>query len=434
MMISLMESKLLKSKWYCLYAKIKYINRLNVAEKRIDKRINALGGKTLNIVSSKEKSPPTLIETLDDPHLLSCFVDYMDKDGRLPYLQLYMILSGIEDKVGLLINSDRDSWIAEADPLLIKDLKKLRIEFFLEDSVFIDINQVATNFEKCIQKLDSTKSLSNQSLDWLKHLKKMKIEVLRQLEVEYEMFIKSTAYPEHLKGNLDFDDEESAIGQYNDRYRLLLDDKDKFKKSFKLSNFFKKSNRKTGDDAPPSRKDGVENIEGELQSIIASEETIFGRIKKGFSANGRNQKNSGGQSSDSDTPGHTRKFTDNIFKMLPRSTTEPSMGAPDSPETLLVSSNSHAALNMMDPGKKDETANRKIMQLGQELAYLEEEINAIQHDDSNAARKRQLSLMKRGLQAELQQALMENTLMEKEAPDFFEVFAIFKNRVDLKLK
>jgi hypothetical protein len=374
----------------------------------------------------KEKSPPTLVETLDDPHLLSCFVDYMDKDDRLPYLQLYMILSGIEDQVGQLVNSEGDSWIGQADPLLIEDLKRLSNEFLSGESVFIDINsKLAADFQNCIQKLDTTKSLNSQSLEWLKFLKNVKSDVLRQMELDYGMFVKSATF-ENFKGNLDFDDEEDI-----EKHRSLLEDKEKFNKFIRRSSFFKKSKKKPVDNAPPSRKDGVENVEGELQSIISSEETVFGRIKHGLSSKGRSRKSTyNGASSDSDTnvpaqSGHRRKFsiTGSILKMLPRSTAEPFVKASDNPASSLASSQSLIGIPAIENARKDESLNRKISQLEQELAYLEEEISAMKKEDVDSKAERQLLLMKRGLQAELQQALTEKSLLEVEIPDsIFKVF------------
>ena len=255
----------------------------------------------MNIISSEGNArvPPTLSETLDDPHLLSSFVDFMDKDGRLPYLQLYMILSGIEDQFGQQSNLKGDSWFGKPDPLLIEDLQKLNNDFFMDNSSSIEIeHKIATDFQNCIKWLEDSKSLNNQSLQFFHLLKKVKLDVLRQMELDYGLFMKSAAF-ENQKSTLDLDDIDTSIGQYSDRYRMLLDDKDKFKKSFKLSTFFKK-NKKERDKVPPSRKDGVDNIEGELQSIITSDETVFGRMKRGLE---RIRKNSlGDQSSDSETP------------------------------------------------------------------------------------------------------------------------------------
>lgn len=392
---------------------------MNVAEKRIDKRIKALGGKTLNIISSESSKPsPTLIETLDDPHLLSSFVDFMDKDGRLPYLQLYMILSGIEDQVGLQIHSD--SWIGNPDPLLLEDLQKVSNDFFVDNSVFIDIDdQLASDFQVCIKRLGEAKSLKNESLEWFKVLKKVKLDVLRQMEIDYALFIKSNTF-ENQKSSLDFDEEETPMGQFSDRYRMLLDDKDKFKKSFKLSNFFKKNKkeRRGVDHIAPSRKDGVDNIEGELQSIITSEETVFGRMKKGFD---RIRKNSlGDHSSEDEThgtiPGHTRKhsFSGSILKFLPRSTTEPSFRVHEVVEPSASLSQNGLNSNNGPDSNEINWKNEKILQLEQELAYVEEEIRNIKKEEVDSKVSRQLSLIKRGLQVELEQELMQHSLTEKD--------------------
>ena len=349
-----------------------------------------------------------------------------------------MILTGIEDQISLLINPQGDSWVGKPDSILMEDLQKLNQDFFLDKSVFIDIDeQLAQDFQNCIHSLDTKKSLFEQSLSWFHLLKKVKMNVLHQMERDYELYIKSSIY-QNQKLNVDLDDDEVGDGlSYSDKYRMILADRDKFR--FKVSNFFKKIKKDPksgGNDTIPSRKDGVENVEGELQSIISSEEKGFSLVKKGFSSKGRNRKKSigGGQSSDSDSnahnSGHIRKasFTGSFLRGLSRSATEPAFQIRETNSSSVGSSRSQMGLNLKESSLQKESYDH-ISQLEQELARLEVENLELKKDELDSKSSRQLALMRRGLQVELEQAKLEKRLKEKDStesifkvPNPFEIY------------
>ena len=365
--------------------------------------------------------------TLDSPHLLTSFVEYMDNDGHLAYLQIYMILSGILDQVRSLLNEDKTSWIGDPDPLLIDDLKKLNLNYFQNDAPIEIDDQLLLDARKSIDELKASESLNNQSLLWLHLLKNVRLEVLKQMEAAYGTFTKSPTYKGQKMHEADDDDTPTpGVSMDIDQYRTILEDKEKFRKAFKITNLFKKNKKVKDEHFVPSRKDGMDNIESELNAIISSDEKIFSdsvkKTKKNSSATLSSQiERKPIQALGSEANNQQRRLSlDILLPKMVRSRTEPEFKSAISKK--VPGSKSNSELNSLTFTETDDSilctqefdVNERIKRLETELEYLNQELEDLKKDNVDSKRTRQIFLMKRGLESELQQVITEKNLSAKE--------------------
>ncbi|KAH6602272.1 hypothetical protein BASA61_001330 [Batrachochytrium salamandrivorans] len=126
-----------------------YIRRLDVAKRRVDKRILVLGGrhkKGLRDADAEDilTDSPLLSSLFDDPQLLSYFVEYMEHAGRLHVVQFYIRGLMLLSQLNLSdINSGDLEDTLEMDPLLCTlwdihslsdDIQRLFKEYFSKDA------------------------------------------------------------------------------------------------------------------------------------------------------------------------------------------------------------------------------------------------------------------------------------------------------------
>lgn len=439
-----------------------------------------------------QKDPKAILEVLESPHLLSAFSEFMDKEGHLSSLQFWMTAAGIERQIETLELHDGNSWLAEPDSVIIDDACKLFHNFFRKNSVFIELeDDLFRDLAACFERLDVKDPTEIQSLRWLKLIKKAKDAVLSQMETEYLGFIQSSVY-KSLQTERGRDHHANERGHFPDDYSIYSGDgsprksndslrsrnssdgeEERSRKPFKLANMFKMKKKDVwGSDEMsqfPSRKDGSDNVEGELKSILNADERVneksffakrtLSRTRKDKSKEGRG-KDDGYLSSDYEkSPGffkgfsrHKKSASTSSKKDLspnPKATTldrtsprakEVSVSK-DSLKAPLSESDDSGSENVLSTLTRfrDELSPRgmhsdvpivlyppqRVLELTEKCGQLEKERKQLQNqmdilhqeDEAEAKKYRQLSLMQVGLDVELANLRAETVRVERDDLD-----------------
>jgi hypothetical protein len=434
-----------------------------------------------------ERGPKAILEVLESPHLLSAFAEFMDKEGHLSSLQFWMTASGIERQMETLEHQDGNSWLLEPDSVVIDDACKLFHNFFRKNAAFIELeDDLFRDLAACFERLDAKDPTELQSLRWLKLIRKAKDAVLSQMELEYQGFAHSSIYKtlqkspgRHNANDLGHfpDDYSNYSGdgsprKSNDSLCSSDGEEDRSRKPFKLTNMFKMKKKEAGgsDDMFhfPSRKDGTDNVEGELKSILNSDERVsersffakrtLSRSRKDKSKESRvkddgylssdNEKSSGffkgfsrhkkSASSASKKELSPNSKSNTLDRSSPR-TKEMSVSK-DSLKTPLSDSDSGSE-NVLSTltRSRDEMApksvgsdvqivlypHQRVLELQEKCDQLEKERKQLQNqmevlhqdDEAEAKKYRQLSLMQVGLDVELANLRAETVRVERDDLD-----------------
>ncbi|KNC96238.1 uncharacterized protein SPPG_08392 [Spizellomyces punctatus DAOM BR117] len=304
-----------------------YINRLQVALKRVDKRISGLGGRNKNSrEKAKQRERPTLAAVLHDPLLLSYFTEFMDQEGRMPYLQFWIVVNGVRNQ----LNEDEehhdiptnDEMLGERSDVdwrpISEDIHSVYTEFLapnLKSKLAID-KELCTKMDLLISYVHwEPGAAKNHVIAALKILFEAQDQVFRIMaDEDYTSFMRSTLYmklvahlmqdhsPRRSQDSIELEyghnDPRRSSTEVDRAVVSPVGSEDELpdasrsvvpkKKSF--INVFKKGKSKAAGEVepilpaghpanvpplPPVRTDSIDNVEGELQSILDNPDNAF---------------------------------------------------------------------------------------------------------------------------------------------------------------
>ncbi|KAJ3300686.1 Intermediate filament protein [Borealophlyctis nickersoniae] len=317
-----------------------YINRLQLAQKRVEKRIALLEGR---MRKTKDPMRPggSLLSVLEDAHLLSVFTEYMDQEGRIRLLQFWLGVHSLRDFLSPTKLGDDDETGDEKDTgnvdweMLDTLAWRLYNEFFASNAPSkIEIG-AALQERLHFNAQRGHEGLSGAASNLLGAIFAAQQDVFAMMERDYIRFTKSTVYRAHISetheppftiplnsvdGAVVGERATSTLGRGLGKQRASLeserplsgvdteeDDGVNIHKKRSLIDVFKKkrqgpirretsgtlprhateSESETNEVTMPIRRDSSENLERELTDIIHSEENAFGFIRRKVSLSKR---------------------------------------------------------------------------------------------------------------------------------------------------
>ncbi|KAJ3183694.1 Intermediate filament protein [Gaertneriomyces sp. JEL0708] len=282
-----------------------YLNRLQVALKRAEKRIVALGGRSK--VSNQAPTlnrRPDIREILLDPLLLSYFTEYMDQEGRLSYLQCWMTLNGLSKQWNIDEMDEESASLAVEAGIFREDLAGVYQEHFAPNAplkVTVD-DGLRDRLSRLAYATDANST--DSVAEALQTLQYSQLQVFSVLEREdYVGFLRSNIYrrllahrmqdsagEESFPSNVANEASKSGLSSESDRIPTQLDSVPEVmeKQSKPLMSMFRNRRRKSswqrflGDARPidliPLRTDSTDNVEAELTAILSGDEdAVFGK-------------------------------------------------------------------------------------------------------------------------------------------------------------
>jgi hypothetical protein len=403
----------------------------------------------------------TLLEVLENPHFLSAFAKYLDKEGRVGNLQFWMSVSAIQELVQSSKAHNGEEWIDKSDEFIVEEGQRIFDSFFVKEEGFVDIEADAfKELKNCFDKLKSKDPSEISSLRWYKLLLKAKDFAMSQMESDYPQFTQSSYYSKaisQLSPNRprseasDMYDDATPRGSTDSTFsRGDFDDERARKSGFKVPNMFKMLKKEDqslqipDELRTPARKDGSENVEGELKSILLADDKTFGRSffgkkQKSYTTKSERRGESDDASSDNERPGFFRSLgrkrspshkpsgskslrdTSPLAKgSSPMSEdsefqsddgglrasedsllSSPKLSSDHSPGSRILTQIPENTLILVPSGGITE-AKKRFEQLDQEYKQVQLQMDSVpQNDEAEKQKWRQLSLMKVGLEVEL---------------------------------
>ncbi|KAH6574950.1 hypothetical protein BASA62_002210 [Batrachochytrium salamandrivorans] len=298
-----------------------YIRRLDVAKRRVDKRILVLGGrhkKGLRDADAEDilTDSPLLSSLFDDPQLLSYFVEYMEHAGRLHVVQFYIRGLMLLSQLNLSdINSGDLEDTLEMDPLLCTlwdihslsdDIQRLFKEYFSKDSPS-RISELSPATIKALQGVVDSLAIGDYafSRDVLIVRGELRyiIQALEETGVNSKNGGKAvvpititvtTEDGSAVQNRMSSDSDRSPVGAdfaggldyglgddslHKSKGRSIIDAVFKGKRKTPIKFFSHSSPMNVSSDDPgtpvPVRIENTANIEGELHSLVNSDENSF---------------------------------------------------------------------------------------------------------------------------------------------------------------
>ncbi|KAJ3039594.1 Intermediate filament protein [Rhizophlyctis rosea] len=300
-----------------------YISRLLLAHRRIDKRISFLNGRFKAPVPGSVDQAPSLGAILDTPELLGAFMEYMDQTNRIHVLHFWMSVNSLRSILSpdalddIEFDVDFEKIVnTPADLELLNDsaLRICRDYLFPDSSHKVDISDaLRQQLDECAGRAWGEGEVASSQI--LGAIFAAQHEIFREMEeTDYASFLESSYYAEaevgspagmlgsyHLEDNIENvvgrTGEESGrsrspsdlvsqlSGEYVEDVKGTRNRKSMLLKVFRkkkrdeqggLSTEEQKSQEDILDIEGPVRRDTSENVEGELEAILRSEENAFG--------------------------------------------------------------------------------------------------------------------------------------------------------------